>query len=195
MTAVLAAGASRRMGTSKMLLPFGETTLLEYTVAGCMKHAPGIVAVILAGGDSVCRENLERVFSREIRDGLLRLVENPGSGCGQSTSIKAAVDAFPEAEAWIFVLGDMPFSPPLIDGLLREYERGTECVAYSHSGAPGCPALFSGKYLSALRELKGDGGARGLLSSSVILFAPKERLLDIDDEKDYVLARNQIGHF
>jgi len=194
LTAVLAAGASTRMGTAKMLLPFGKSTLLEYTVSGCIHHAPGMVAVVLAGGDFVCRQILERAFPQEIGDGLLRLVENPESGCGQSTSINKVVGTFPEAEAWIFVLGDMPFSPPLIDGLLIQYEKGERCVAYSHDGVPGCPVLLANEYRSALEAIKGDQGARSLLSSAAILFAPEERLLDIDDEQDYIRAKHQIDH-
>ncbi|MCX6566399.1 MAG: NTP transferase domain-containing protein, partial [Candidatus Aminicenantes bacterium] len=55
---VLAAGKSERMGSPKMLLPFGRKTLIEKVVAGVMKFRIDGILVVLGAR----RAEIERLL-------------------------------------------------------------------------------------------------------------------------------------
>jgi len=104
---VLAAGLSRRMGTNKLLLPFGERTVLGQVVtllAGC----PLGEIIVVTGHE---REKIEEMLRRYHGPrGVLRFVYNPHYATGEMlSSIQAGLAALrSDCEAALIVLGDQP---------------------------------------------------------------------------------------
>ncbi len=103
---ILGAGASSRMGSPKLLLPWGGTTVVGHLVAQWRAAGVGRVAVVLRPGDVALEKELDRI-------GLPpgdRIV-NPRHGEGMFSSVVAAArweGWGAETEAWAFALGDQP---------------------------------------------------------------------------------------
>jgi len=146
---VLAAGGSRRLGRPKQLLPFGEATLLDHTVATARACAFDQLLVAVGGdADEVCaRVNLEGAD----------VVVNPGFGAGCSSSIAVAVDALdPAATVLVLMLGDQPgVVPETVRALLAG--RGDAPLAVCrYDDGRGHPFAFGREVFDDLRGLHGD---------------------------------------
>ena len=113
---LLAAGLSKRMGVQKLLLPFGETTVIETVIENM--HGGGLSPIIA-------------VFSREVADAVqerpewLRIGINNAPERGQSSSLAIALDMLPDNEDFCIMLGDLPFVGS------EEIKRLCECFFYT----------------------------------------------------------------
>src|SRR5262245_35993146 len=99
---VLAAGASTRMGRQKLTLPMGDgKPLVRAAVEQVLAADPEDVVVVLGREADAVASALA---------GLpVRTVMNPRYAEGQSTSLRAGVEALgPGVEAAIVALGDQP---------------------------------------------------------------------------------------
>lgn len=71
----------------------------------------------------------------------------------------------PATDAVVIFLGDMPLvSPILAAHLLAELVDGAPAAIADHRGAPAHPVAVRRPVFSALMDLRGDRGARSLLS-------------------------------
>jgi len=173
---ILAAGTSRRLGQPKQELRFGGETLLERAVR--IANAAG----------------LDPVFAVIAPDRLplpgpsATALINPDAAEGMASSIRTGVLAADRAgvDGAVILACDQP---AVTAGHLRALIRdGGLVVASAYAGRKGVPAYFPSSVFGELLELRGDTGARGLLSSArAIPLANGE--LDIDTEED--LARAQ----
>jgi molybdenum cofactor cytidylyltransferase len=98
---ILAAGQSKRMGQPKLLLPWGETTVLEKVIATFKAAEVGDILVV-TGGD---RERVEALVGDSART-----VFNPDYAGGEMlSSVQAGLAGLkPETEAVLIGLGDQP---------------------------------------------------------------------------------------
>ena len=92
---VLAAGASRRMGTPKALLPTPSGLPLAAHQAARLRTAGCAPAAVVIGSaaDAV----------RAALPPTLPTIENPRWSQGRATSLQAAVSALPDATGWLFL--------------------------------------------------------------------------------------------
>lgn len=97
---VLSAGASRRMGRSKLLLPFRDTTVLGATVTGVAASTVDRV-IIVAGPATV-------TLASNLADDRIAMVENPDPARGNMSSLKVATDSDRDAAFFVLVPGDLP---------------------------------------------------------------------------------------
>lgn len=155
---ILAAGESRRMGTQKLLLPFGDTTVVGAVVRTALASRVGRGLVVI-GAD---REDVRR----EVAPRGVELAVNNDYRLGMLSSIQAGFRALPEgAEAAVIMLGDQPFlASATIDDIVAEYEadrRGIVIPAYR--GRRGHPVLVGLEYRDEVLALDPADGLRALM--------------------------------
>lgn len=118
---ILAAGESRRMGRPKMLLPWGESTVLQTVIAAF--RTAGIQEILAVTGAG--REQIEALIGASAQT-----VFNPDFASGEMlSSIQAGLRAIqPGTSAVLIGLGDQPqVQPKTIQGLVQAY-RQTACT-------------------------------------------------------------------
>jgi molybdenum cofactor cytidylyltransferase len=154
---VLAAGLSRRMGKSKLLLPLEGKPLVRWSVEALAPHVD-VVIVVTPPDDRALREALAGLE--------VRFVVNPTPEAGQGASIAAGAGALPaDADAVVITLGDQPRLPAgLLATLLAEFRRtGKAIAAPVYRGVQGTPVVFAASVFDELRALGGDAGARAVV--------------------------------
>jgi len=190
---VLAAGKSERMGSPKMLLPFGRKTMIEKVVARVLKSpVEGIVVVLGASRNEI---------GRRLKAYPVMPVFNPDFERGMLSSIQNGLNALPaEARAALVVLGDQPGIPSsVVERLLAGFERsGKGIVLPVHLRRRGHPVLIDLKYKREIMDLDPGIGLRQLLlrHADDVLEVPVRTpsiLKDIDCSGDFrrALRRNR----
>lgn len=167
---ILGAGAGRRMGRTKQLLPFGANTLLGRVVDIARPAGP----VILVLGHK----------AQEIRASLdcngITVVENPEWPTGQASSLKAGLGAVPDdCRGALFMLGDQPLVRlDTLVALQQSFRRtGKQILIPGFRGRRGNPVLIGKSLFSHVMGLSGDTGARVLFKR----FSDQVLMLDVDD--------------
>ncbi|MEJ2208883.1 MAG: nucleotidyltransferase family protein [Anaerolineae bacterium] len=156
---VLAAGASRRMGQPKQLLPIdGQPMVRLVTEAACAAGLAQVVVVLGAHAADVA----------VALEGLpVGLVVNEDWREGMSTSLGVGLGALrPEIAAALLVLADQPdLSPELLRALVARYRAtGAPLVAPYHGGRRGNPVLFDRALFAELEAVTGDRGGRSVVA-------------------------------
>ena len=155
---ILAAGESRRMGTQKLLLPFGETTLVGAVVGTALASRVDRVLVVLGADKDDVREEIEPLG--------IDSVVNENFAEGMLSSVQAGFRALPaDAEAAVVMLGDQPFLPArVVDAVVEAYRRsGKGIVVPAFQGRRGHPVLVDLKYRDAVLALDPADGLRRLM--------------------------------
>ena len=150
---VLAAGASRRMGRPKQLLPVGGRPLLEHVVAQASASRLDEVLVVLGASADAIRGQVD--FGRA------RTLVNPGHASGMSSSLRVGLAALGAGvERAVVILGDQPaVSAELLDELLDlQAGSGLPAAALSFGGLLHPPVVLR-------RETSVGHGARAVSRS------------------------------
>ena len=183
---VLAAGASRRMGSPKQLLRIDGRPLLEHVVGAANGSSLDDVVVILGANADAIRA--------AVTLGRARTVVNDHHAGGMSTSLQAGIRALDAAvDRAVVILGDQPdVSAALIDRLLDTQQRsGLPAAALSFDGLLHPPVVLRRELWPDLLALQGDMGCRHIIRAKPELVAavPAETSLhhpvDIDTPEDY----------
>jgi molybdenum cofactor cytidylyltransferase len=156
---VLAAGESRRFGSFKQLLPWGAGgTLLSHAADVALASRARPALVVLGCRVEDCRAALGQR--------PLTVVVNPNWAEGQSTSVRAGLNALPDnVSAVIFHLADLPgVTPEVLDALLERHAATLAPVVWpEYQGQRGNPVLLDRVTFAALQNLTGDVGARPVI--------------------------------
>jgi molybdenum cofactor cytidylyltransferase len=190
---VLAAGASTRMGRQKLLLPMPDGRPLvrlsvEQVLAGGLDET-----VVVLGADA-------HAVSAALAGLPVRMVVNPRYADGQSTSLRAGLDALrPETEAVVIALGDQPLPDPgVVRRLVTAFrETGRPMAVPVYRDGRGNPVLFGAALFNKLRRVTGDQGGRGIIRNDparvaeVSVDAPMPA--DVDTPADYEALRRAEG--
>ncbi|CAN5494466.1 NTP transferase domain-containing protein [soil metagenome] len=162
---VLAAGAGRRFGGRKLLASFEGRPLIVSALDAAFAAPVGKVWLTTDGDPELTTvaHDHARTLGRE-DDLAVVFVKDAAEGMG--ASLRTAVAALPAETAAAFVfLGDMPRIPAgLAQSLVDALAAGFDLVAPRFGGQRGHPVLFGRVCFPALLGLKGDAGARDLLS-------------------------------
>lgn len=151
---ILAAGASRRMGTPKALLPWSGTTLLQYAID--QARAAQVTDIIVALGPALAH----------MADDLgVTTVLNPDPETGRAASIQLAARAAQgDAKAVLVQSVDQPIAAAISDRLLAAIEGGATAAVPVFEGRRGHPVACAGALLPELRALASEPqGLRSLL--------------------------------
>ncbi len=183
---ILAAGESRRMGSPKPLLPYGESTFLERVMREFAASRAQPVVVVLG-------HEAERI-RREIRFGEALPVVNPDYRKGMLSSIRAGLKAL-ENES---VAGTLicPVDHPrvdraVIDTLIQRFEEAGPPVALPLCrGRRGHPVLFSQSVFEELLTAPDSVGARQVVwdhSNDILEVEVEDSGIhcDVDTPEDY----------
>jgi len=186
---VLAAGASMRMGSAKLLLPLGGEPLVRRAVRQVL--GAGFDEVLVVVG-----YQFQPIIA--VLAGLpCRPVVNHEYQTGMGSSFRAAIAALGQTEAAMFTLADQPFvTEHEYRALLEAYHRspgGIVVAQYGEEVAP--PHVFAKEFYAELSQL--ERGARPVLDRhadrlTMLRFAP-ELLLDVDTPDDYERAIERLS--
>ncbi len=187
---VLAAGESRRMGTNKLLLPWGETTVLERTLGNVSASGVSETSVVVGH---------ERELTGPPAEIYGRVLFNPDYATGMLSSAQAAVRALGSStEAMLVMLGDQPLvGPDIIDTLLAAYAAGPHgLVAPTYGGRRGNPVIIDRRYFAELLALPPEAAPRALLQRHpddlLLVEVESDAILhDLDRPEDYERLRPQ----
>lgn len=179
---ILAAGEAKRFGQPKQLLPWQGQPLVRHACRVALDA--GLSPVIVVSG----------AYTPQIRQALagldVVLVHNPDWQAGQSTSIRAGLDAASGGGAALFLLADQPLvTASLLQALVEAHSVSlSPVVAPLVDGRRANPVLFDQDTFPELHNLTGDVGGRALFSKYSPEWLPwhdANLLLDIDTPEDY----------
>lgn len=183
---ILAAGGSSRLGSPKQLLPFRHKTLLKHVVSAAMNIGEAIVVVVTGAH----KEEIEKSIS----DTNVAVVHNSEWQSGMASSVRAGLGWLLEQpeppKSCIITVCDQPYiSSDVFRSLISAYELEHKGIcASSYGDTAGTPVLFSHTYFAELMTLKGDEGAKKLLSKNAknLTLVPFFRgEIDVDTREDY----------
>jgi molybdenum cofactor cytidylyltransferase len=188
---ILAAGCGSRMGSTKQLLPFENTTILGRVIATAKASMLDDIVLVLGFQADSIRAALDL-------DGI-RVVENPDWEKGQSFSLAAGLSTLSGRTGGVlFLLGDQPLvSVHTINQLVSVFQTTDHWILVPRfKGKRGNPVLVASPLFSRLICPAGDAGARILFQeygtrTQSVAVADAGILKDVDTPADY---RNLSGH-
>lgn len=184
---ILAAGESRRMGSPKPLLPFGNETALERSV-NLFANA-GIQDIRVVTG------HLEEEIRGRLPDLPVNWINNDAFHHGMLSSVKRGIRDIHTDRSWFFLLPvDIPLvRPRTIRTMLGVCSAPGSNPSILHpvfSGRRGHPPLVSTRLIPGILAWDGPGGLGGFLNRHVadtaeIPVVDEFILRDMDSPADY----------
>ncbi len=183
---ILAAGASSRMGQTKQLLPWEDTTLLGNAIRKAKaSDANSVVVVLGANAESI---------RKEISGTQIEIIVNSFWASGLGSSIACGTDFLIKKKykpnGILIMLADQPlvdtvYLNAMMDAFNSEYPI---IIATGYGNRAGVPALFSKDYYEKLAKLDDDFGAKKIIESqkdNILVLDLGQRTVDIDTKSDY----------
>lgn len=182
---ILAAGASRRLGTPKQLVRFQQQSLLKRILRTAQHTAASPVVVVLgAYADTILQD---------VQDSAATVVINhdweSGMGSSIQTGVRELIRIGQNVSDALILLCDQPFiTPSLLEELISTHHRQNKGItACTYGGATGTPVIFHQRYFPRLLALNGQEGAK-----KIILQHPEDLatvpfpdgIIDIDTPND-----------
>lgn len=192
-TLILAAGQSQRMGQPKLLLPWGETTILGQTITQ-VQASQAAEALLVSGAYRAEVEAIAQSYQ-------LPVVYNPHYATGEMlSSLQCGVRELltrPEPPAAVLVmLGDLPFiRPETLNQVVSAFLAGHgQMIVPTFQGQRGHPVLIGQTLWPALLELPAGSAPRdlGRITPIYWLELPDETILqDLDTPDQYQSQRSR----
>lgn len=196
---VPAAGKSTRMGRPKLVLPWGDSTVLGRVVE--VLHESGIreVVVVVAPRDEKLQALGRKVGARvleldAVTDDMRASVEH-ALGWIERTLAPAPDDY------WFLVPADHPaLEASIVQSLLAAHREKPGYLVYvpAFAGRRGHPTLISFKLIESIKALPSTSGINTLLRTLAketleVPAASPTVLWDLDTEEDYQRLRQALG--
>jgi len=190
---ILAAGASTRMGQPKPLLLWQGVPFIRQVARTALDA--DLSPVIIVAGEYVAE------IQAAVSDLPVTVIHNAEWATGQSTSVKAGLNALPEETgSAIFLLADQPHIPiELVRSLVAQHAQSLPPIVVPLiEDRRGNPVLFDRVTFKDLSALSGDVGGRAVFAKHRVTYVPwhdASLLLDVDTPEDYqrLLASTQAG--
>jgi molybdenum cofactor cytidylyltransferase len=181
---ILAAGSSSRLGRPKQLLKYRRKTLIENAVSTVLSAGISQVYVVLGSDFEMIKDTISYLPVNIIHH------ENWQEGIGSSIRTGVSfIENGNHADAILIMLCDQPkVNSDHLKTLIQCYlKQKRSIIATGYGQQAGVPALFDRKIFPSLKELKGDSGAKSIISkNSGNVFAVNFELagIDIDTPED-----------
>ncbi len=182
---LLAAGESKRMGQPKLLLPFGNGTILEQTVDNLLNSRLNEVIVVVG---HKAQEITERLANRPVKI-VLNPVYHEGMGSSIAKGLSLVDDSY---RAVMIVLADQPLIDSETINILIEafLSHGKGIVVPVYRSRRGHPVIFATKYRKRLQALVGDVGGSQIIEEHEtdtfeVTINSESINIDIDTINDY----------
>lgn len=180
-----AAGAGRRFGEDKLLLPVAGQPM-GFHALDVLSTAPFDLRVLVTSADKgyLIQAAQERGFA---------IVINPDPAQGMSSSVRLGTAHIVRAGAYdgiLYAVADQPnLQAATVERLIQAFAARLDCIwAPEANGKRGNPVLFPASLFAELLEVTGDRGGRQVISAHEELLrtvaAAPEELKDIDTKED-----------
>lgn len=189
---ILAAGASRRMGQAKQMLPLGGSTVLGRTLEAALRSRVDEIVLVLG----FCAASILETLPRSTLDRVKTIV-NPNYEHGMAGSLQMGISALDSrSTAALILLGDQPLVRTDTLDRIIEAHIGTQAwiVIPTYHGDRGNPVLIARALFPEIMQLRGDTGCRAIFGAHPEQIAKIEIedegiLLDVDSREDYERLR------
>ena len=187
-----AAGRSLRMGRPKLLLPWGETTLVQHVVRNWRASRVEQVILVLHPDDAEIAEHCQGAFTA--------VCERPPAEMKDSIcyGVRVAEERFQAAppDVWLVAPADMPaISPEVINTMLAAYEQSVSQAkeppriwVAQHAGRRGHPVLFTWTMAAEVAALGPEESLKTLFERHPIESVEVDSdgiFADLDTPEDY----------
>jgi CTP:molybdopterin cytidylyltransferase MocA len=180
---ILAAGEGTRFGSEpKLLADLGGRPLVEYAIAAqCAVPEIERVVVVLGAHAEELRARVDFIRAEPIVCDRWQ--------AGQAASLRCGLEPLASASKVIVTLGDEPLITP---ELVRRFVLERPGARAVYGGRPGHPVVLGPDQVRAAMSLRGDRGARELLSGPEIELGGDGDLgRDVDTFEDLERIRNE----
>ncbi len=159
---ILAAGGSSRLGRSKQLEQWGDSTLLGHVVDRVRQYPVDEIWVVLGSG-------AEQILDVVDLEGC-GVIENPEWEEGIASSLRVGLDALLQlsrAEAVLIVIGDQPqIDLRVVEDVVATFEKSSAPVVIpKYRYTWGNPVMVGRSLWPRLMSLEGDEGAQRLFKA------------------------------
>lgn len=184
---ILAAGQSKRMGQPKMLLPWGNTTVLGKVVE-TIQHAGVEDILVVTGG---ARAEVEKIVAQYGS----RIIHNESFEQEEMlTSIQLGLqEQKPEAQAALICLGDQPqVEERCVRSVCEAFQKNkTSLVVPSYQMRRGHPWLIARELWNEVLQMRAPESMRDFLNNHkgnihYVEYDTSSILQDLDTPEDYL---------
>jgi molybdenum cofactor cytidylyltransferase len=189
---VPAAGRSARMGQPKLLLPWGNATLVEQVLGQWRASGVSDVIVVVHPDDSelaeLCRGAGAQVVVPDVPPPDMK------SSVGHALAWIGALRVPTSDDAWLLAPADMPrLNAALIDFVIANHQvAAPRIIVPTAAGRRGHPVLFPWSLAADVATLGENEGLNALLARSVVsevAWGDASAFADVDDPADYERLR------
>ena len=182
---ILAAGSSRRMGSQKLVLSYGESTIIETVIDNVLQSHVDQVLVVLGANHKKVRG--------AIGNRPVQFCYNQDHEKGMLSSVICGIRNLPEdAGSVLIFLGDQPGIPAAVTNkVIEAYNENLKGIVIPvHNHRRGHPLLVDMKYRKKMESIDLEEGLRKLrhqFPEDVLEIEVDEAgiLVDIDTREDY----------
>ncbi|MDH3694607.1 MAG: nucleotidyltransferase family protein [Gammaproteobacteria bacterium] len=154
---LLAAGASRRFGSNKLLQTLDNNQTVLGTSALKLHQNVEQMFVVIRSDDTASADLLSKLDIKFI------VCDQADNGMGASLS--CGVQASADASGWVVALADMPFvAPSVYSAIVTSIKSGNLLAAPFYNFKRGHPVGFSSALYPELIALDDDTGAKNIIA-------------------------------
>jgi molybdenum cofactor cytidylyltransferase len=194
---VLAAGRSKRMGQPKMLLPWGETTVLGQVIETLKRTSIDQVIVVTGGYRSQVEGLADSYRVQTIHnDGYENGEMLSSLQCGLREIHESLGNESPSSDAVLICLGDQPrIQAEIVQMIVDHYVKtGADIIIPSYKNRRGHPWLVAKTHWEEILHLEAPQTLRDFLDrhSSAISYINVDDssiVSDVDTYEDYLKSR------